>query len=375
MSAVEIKTRTMNVPYVNLAAQYAAERESLLPLIDKALASGQWVGGPMVEEFETAASRYLDAKHVVGVASGTDALILGLRALGIGAGDEVITPPNSFVASTAAIHFVEATPVFADVLPDQNIDPKAIEAAITSRTRAIMPVHLTGRVADMTTISAIAARYGLAVIEDAAQAMGSRFDGHHAGTVGSLGCFSTHPLKNLNAMGDGGFVVTADPALAERLRRLRNNGLVNRNTASEWGVVSRLDNVQAAILRYRLDGLDSIVAARRRNAELYRSLLDRRAVFVPPCRREEFNSFHTFVIQVDRRDELQNLLASRGIGTAIHYPVPIHLQPAAKALRYKKGDFPVTEHQAGRILTLPVNQSLKPAEIEYVANTINGFYT
>jgi dTDP-4-amino-4,6-dideoxygalactose transaminase len=374
MPAVKPKTRTMTVPYVNLAAQYAAERDVLLPAIDKALAGGQWIGGPMVEEFEAAAARYLGARHVVSVASGTDALILGLRALGIGPGDEVITPPNSFVASTAAIHFAGARPVFADVLWDQNIDPAAIEAAITPRTRAIMPVHLTGRMADMDAISALASRHGLAVIEDAAQAMGSRFNDRHAGTIGTVGCFSTHPLKNLNAMGDGGFVVTQDDALADRLRRLRNNGLADRNTVTEWGVVSRLDNVQAAILRQRLDGLDDVVAARRTNAAHYRSLLNRRLVFSPPCRNEEFNSFHTFVVQVDGRDELQSFLAARGIGTAIHYPVPIHLQPAAKSLGYKRGDFPVTERQAGRILTLPVHQSLQAAEIEYVAETVNEFF-
>ena len=374
MPAVETKARKMTVPYVNLAAQYAAERETILPVIDKVLASGQWVGGAMIEEFEVAAGRYLGAKHVISVASGTDALILGLRALGIGAGDEVITPPNSFVASTAAIHFAGAVPVFADVLQDQNIDPAAIEAVITPRTRAIMPVHLTGRMADMDAISAIASRHGLAVIEDAAQAMGSRFNNRHAGTIGTVGCISAHPLKNLNAMGDGGFVVTQEGAIADRLRRLRNNGLADRNTVTEWGVVSRLDNVQAAILRQRLDRLDGIVAARRINATLYRSLLDSKAVFAPPCRQHEFNSFHTFVIQIDRRDELQNFVARRGIGTAIHYPVPIHLQPAAKSLGYRKGDFPITERQATRILTLPVNQSLTRAEIEYVAETVNEFY-
>jgi len=372
MTALETKTRT--VPYVNLAAQYATERESLLAVIDGALASGHWVGGAMVEEFEAAAARYLGAKHVVAVASGTDALILALRALGIGPGDEVITPPNSFVASTAAIHFAGGTPVFADVLPDQNIDPVAVEAAITPRTRAIMPVHLTGRIADMDAIMAIAAKHKLAVVEDAAQAAGARFNGGHAGTIGTLGCYSAHPLKNLNAMGDGGFVVTADAILAGRLRRLRNNGLADRNTVTEWGVVSRLDHVQAAVLRYRLDRLDGIVAARRANAALYRARLETKAVFSPPCRAQEFNAFHTFVIQTDRRDALQAHLTRNGIGTAIHYPVPIHLQPAAASLGYKMGDFPVTERQAGRILTLPVNQSLSPADVEYVAEAVNRFF-
>ena len=361
------------IPYVDIAAQYADEREALLPLIDKVLASGQWVGGPAVEEFEQAVASYMGAKHIVAVASGTDALILGLRVLGLAAGDEVITPPNSFVASTAAIHFAGAKPVFADVLPDQNIDPQAIEAAITSHTRAIMPVHLTGRIANMDAIMAIAARHGVAVIEDAAQAMGSRFNDRYAGTFGVLGCFSAHPLKNLNAMGDGGFIATNDGEVAASLRRLRNNGLADRNTVMDWGVVSRLDAVQATILRYRLDRLDGIIAARRTNAARYRELLGA-AVIAPPCQPQEFNSFHTFVIQVDRRDELQHYLAGRGIGTAIHYPVPIHLQPAARAFGYKRGDFPVTERQAERILTLPVNPTLTDADIDYVADAVNEFY-
>jgi dTDP-4-amino-4,6-dideoxygalactose transaminase len=366
-------TGVATVPYVNLAAQYTGERDVLLPLIDRALSSGQWVGGAAVEEFEDAAARYLGAKHVVGVASGTDALILGLRALGIGAGDEVITPPNSFVASTAAIFFVGAKPVFADVLPDQNIDPAAIEAALTPRTRAIMPVHLTGRMARMDDIMAIAGRHGLAVIEDAAQSIGSRLNGRHAGTFGNIGAFSAHPLKNLNAMGDAGFVATEDSGLAARLRLLRNNGLADRNTVAEWGVVSRLDSVQAIILQHRLRHLDDVIAARRRNAALYRDRLDSRRIFAPPCRNDEFNTFHTFVIQVDERDALRACLADRGVGTAIHYPIPIHLQPAAKDLGYRQGDFPVTERQAERILTLPIHQLLAREDIEYVAEAVMEF--
>lgn len=372
---MEMPEHRRSVPYVNLAAQYVQERKDLAEIFDGALAEGQWIGGPAVEKFEQAAASYMRVPHVVGVASGTDALILALRALGIGPGDEVITPPNSFVASTAAIHFVGAKPVFADVLPDQNIDPRAIAAAITPRTRAIMPVHLTGRVADMDSIVDLASRHGLAVVEDAAQAMGSRYRDRHAGTIGIVGAFSAHPLKNLNAMGDGGFLATSDRALADRLRRLRNNGLVDRNTVVEWGVVSRLDTIQAAVLSYRLGFLDQVIAKRRSNAELYRELLDPRHIFIPPCRSHEFNSFHTMVVQVDRRDELQAYLAYHGVGTAIHYPVPIHLQPAAKALGHKRGDFPATEIQSGRIISLPINQYTSDEDIRYVADLMNGFYS
>lgn len=364
----------MRIPYVNLAAQFAAERETLMPRLEAVLAGGQWVGGPEVETFEARLAEVTGAAHAVAMASGTDALIFGMKALDIGPGDEVITPPNSFVSSTAAIVHTGAVPVFADVLPDQNIDPARVEAAITPRTKAIMAVHLTGRVARMDAICAIARRHGLKVIEDAAQSMGSCYQGRHAGTFGDIGCFSAHPLKNLNATGDAGFVLTGDAAVAERLRRLRNNGLADRNTVVEWGTVSRLDTLQAVILTQRLEGLPAVVAARRRNAETYRRLLDPTHVFMPPEAEGEFNTYHTFVIQVERRDALQRFLAERGIGTAIHYPIPIHLQPAAAALGWRPGSLPEAERQAGRILSLPVNQFLTEAEIAEVAETVNGFF-
>jgi dTDP-4-amino-4,6-dideoxygalactose transaminase len=362
------------IPYVNLAAQYAAERAELLPIIDRTLATGQWIGGDVVTELERDLAAYCGVKHVVALNSGTDALIFGLAALGVGPGDEVITPPNSFIASTAAIVHLGARPVFADVLADQNIDPERVEAAITPRTRAIMPVHLSGRIADMDAILDIAERHGLAVIEDAAQAMGSRYAGQCAGAIGDIGCFSTHALKNLNACGDGGFLTANDDAIAGRVRLMRNHGLVDRDTATRFGFVSRMDSVQAAILKFRLAKLDDVIAKRRGNAALYRKTLDVRHVFAPPCRQIEFNTFHTMVIQVDRRDALKAHLADRGIGTTIHYPVPIHLQQAAASLGHRAGDFPVAERQAKRILTLPVNEFLAAADIHYVAETVNGFF-
>ncbi|MCP5366062.1 MAG: DegT/DnrJ/EryC1/StrS family aminotransferase [Hyphomicrobiales bacterium] len=361
------------IPYVDMAAQFAAERERLMPVVESVLAGGMWVGGAAVEAFEAAVRAYTGAAHCVALNSGTDALALGLKVLGVGPGDEVITPPNSFVASTAAIVQAGAVPVFADVLPDQNLDPERVAAAVTARTRAIMPVHLTGRMADMGAIMDIAARHGLAVIEDAAQSIGSMLHGRQAGTVGHLGCFSAHPLKNLNAAGDAGFVVTDDGDMADRLRRLRNHGMVDRDTVAEWGVVSRMDTLQAAILTARLETLDDVIAARRANAARYRALLDPAAVFMPPDGNGEFNTYHTFVVQVDRRDALRAHLAERGIGSAIHYPVPIHLQPAAAALGHGPGSFPVAEAQAGRILSLPVHQFLAPADIETVAVAVNGF--
>jgi dTDP-4-amino-4,6-dideoxygalactose transaminase len=264
--------------------------------------------------------------------------------------------------------------VFADILPDQNMDPEAVANEITPNTRAIMPVHLTGRVADMDPLMELARKHSLLVIEDAAQAIGSMYDGKKAGTFGDAGCFSAHPLKNLNAGGDAGFVTTDNADLADRLRRMRNHGLEGRDTVLEWGWVSRMDTVQAALLGLRLARLDNVTARRRHNADRYHDLLDPMHVFMPPERKIEHNTWHTFVIQVDRRDKLKDFLAENGVETAIHYPVPLHLQPAAIELGYQEGDMPETERQAARILTLPVNQFLTDDDIEYVANSVNRFF-
>ncbi len=362
------------VPYVDLAAQYREERDELLPIVDRVLSDGIFVGGQAIDDLERRLAEYHGVRHAITLNSGTDALVLGMMALGIGPGDEVITPPNSFVASTAAIIHIGAKPVFVDVLPDQNIDPEKIKAAITPRTKGIMPVHLTGRVAAMTDIMDIADAHGIHVIEDAAQSIGSKYDDHFAGTFGAIGCFSAHPLKNLNACGDGGFVTTNRDDVAASLRLLRNHGLADRNTVTRVGYVSRMDTLQAAVLGYRVGRLDKIIERRRANAAVYASGLNPARVFVPPENNREFNTFHTFVIQVDRRDALQAYLGERGIGTAIHYPIPIHLQPGLSGLGHRVGDFPVTERQAGRILTLPVNQTLEKDDILYVIDCVNAFF-
>jgi dTDP-4-amino-4,6-dideoxygalactose transaminase len=363
------------IPYVALDRQFAAEADELLPRLRDVMARGQWVGGEEVERFEAAVGELCGTPHVVAVASGTDAIALALRALGIGPGDEVITAPNSFVATAAAIVLAGAKPVFADVQPDQNLDPEAVARAIGPRTRAILPVHLTGRIAPMTELTALARQHDLRVVEDAAQAIGARLHDRPAGAHGDVGCFSAHPLKNLNAMGDAGFVTTADGKVAERIRRLRNHGLADRNTVLEWGTVSRLDALQAAVLSHRLRALPTVIDARRANAARYREALAGVPVFHPACRSEEHNTFHTFVIQCDRRDELAAFLAARGIGTAIHYPVPIHLQPAARALGHRAGDFPAAERQAGRVLSLPIHQYLQPAEIDRVVAAVHEFFS
>lgn len=358
----------------DLASQYAEEKHEILPAVTAVLEKGDCILGDAVQALESELAQRLEVKHTVALNSGTDALILGMLALGIGAGDEVITPPNSFVASTSAIAHVGARPVFVDVLADQNIDPVKVAAAITPRTKAIMVVHMTGRIAPMNEIMALAEKHGLFVIEDAAQSFGSTYHGRPSGSFGHIGCFSAHPLKNMNASGDAGYLTTSDDKVAERVRLLRNHGLVDRNTVVEWGYNSRLDTMQAAILRIRLKNADSVIERKRRNVALYRELLDPACVFIPECKPHEFNTFVLFVIQTDRRDELQKHLAAKGIDSAIHYPISIHVQPAAAGLGYKAGDFPEAERQAGRILSLPVHPYLSEDDVRYVAETINAFH-
>ncbi|MBM3492357.1 MAG: DegT/DnrJ/EryC1/StrS family aminotransferase [Alphaproteobacteria bacterium] len=359
------------IPYVDLPAQYADEREAIHRLVEEVFLSGEFVGGACTDAFEAKIAEAVGVRYAVALSSGTDALILALQALDIGPGDEVICPPNSFIATAGAVVAVGARPVFADVGFDQNIDPAAVEAAISTRTRALLAVHLTGRVADMDAIGRIARRHGLAVVEDAAQAMGARFADRSAGALGTIGCFSAHPVKNLNAAGDAGFITTDDRRLAERVARLRRNGLVDRDTSLEWGRVARMDNLQAAILLMRLERLPEIVAKRRANAQRYRALIDPALAFNAPCRPQEYNCFHTYVVQLANRDRLRARLAERGIGTAVHYPIPIHLQPAARGLGYGAGAFPMAERQARSILSLPVHQYLSPLALLAVAETVN----
>jgi len=363
-----------SISYVNLSAQWREERGDLLPIIEEVMTQGQYVGGEIIERFESEVAQLCETRYCVALNSGTDSLIYGLMALGVKPEDEVITPPNSFVASTAAIVHLNAKPVFVDVLPDQNIDPLQVEKAITPRTRAIMPVHLTGRVAAMTQLREIADRQKIPIIEDAAQSIGSRLNNRPSGSFGEVGCFSTHPLKNLNACGDGGFVTTNNREIANKVKLLRNHGLIDRDTVERFGYVSRMDTLQAAILKYRLNQLPKVIEKRRKNVQLYLSLLNQEKIFIPKEHEAEFNTYHTFVIQCDRRDELRNYLLNNGIETAIHYPVPIHLQPAATFLNHSKGDFPLTESQAERIITLPVHQYLSNEDICRIAETVNHFF-
>jgi len=365
----------MKIPYVNLAAQHAPIKDKLLAAIGNVIDHGQFILGDEVAEFERRFAKLCGVRYAVGVNSGTDALILALRTLGIGPGDEVITVPNSFVASASCIALVGARTVFTDVREDYNVDPALIEQAITSCTRAILPVHLTGRPADMDPIMEVAQAHGLHVIEDCAQAIYAEYKGRRVGSFGVAGCFSLHPLKTLNACGDGGMLTTNDVELYEKFKVLRNIGLQTRNDCVVWSHNSRLDTLQAAILLVKLGYLEEWTEKRRANARFYQQrLAELEQVQVPENKPHERSVYHVFVIQADDRDELKAYLADRGIGTAIHYPIPLHLQKAALGLGYQAGSFPVTEQQARRILSLPIYPELEIHELEYVVNCLYNFY-
>ena len=363
----------MKVPYVDIGAQNRVLKKDLLAAMEAVLDHGNFILGNEVESFERNFAAYCGVPFAVGVNSGTDALFLSLKALGVGPGDEVITAPNSFIATASVISAAGARPVFVDVREDYNIDPSLLPKAITATTKAIIPVHLTGRPADMDAIMNIATREGIYVIEDAAQAAGASYGQKRTGALGHIGCFSLHPLKTLNACGDGGVITTNDREIYEKLRLLRNFGLVNRDETVMWGYNSRLDSLQAATLLVKLKYLDAWNEKRRANAETYRSLLKDVAV-IPRELPHEYCVYHTFVVQVERRDDLQVFLERNGIGTRVHYPVPIHMQRAAQSLGCRKGDFPTCEAQADRILSLPVHQGLSEAQIHYVAQKMLTFY-
>ena len=342
--------------------------------IETVLDSGQYILGPEVDAFERGFAALCGAPAAVGVDNGTSALILALRTLGIGPGDEVLTTPNSFLASAAAVALVGARPVFVDVGDDLNMDPALIEPAVTPRTRAILPVHLTGRPAAMDTIADVARRRGLVIVEDAAQAVGATLDGRAVGTFGAAGCFSLHPLKNLAAVGDAGIVVTADEALAAALRRARNHGLRTRDHCEAWSVNARLDPLQAAVLNVKLAHLPRWTEAKRRIAARYSEAL-RDVVRVPAERPGEYAVYQTYVVRADRRDDLQRHLATRGVDSKVHYPVPLHLQESARDLGYGKGNFPVTERLATEILSLPIYPELTEAQQDAVVAGVRSFYT
>ncbi len=365
----------MEVPYLDLPAQYAENRE-VRAAIEEILRSGQFVLGPAVERFERAFAELCGVKHAVAVANGTDAIYLAIKVLGVGEGDEVITAPNSFLATVGAIVQAGAVPRLVDVSDDYNIDPEKIEPAVTPRTKAIVPVHLTGNPARMEEINGIARRRGLSVVEDAAQAVDAAIGERKTGSLGDLGAFSLHPLKNLNTCGDGGVITTDSDDLHGKLLLWRNHGLKNRDEAAFFAVNSRLDSLKAAVAALQVPGIAKVTDTRNRLARIYDEELAGLApqVIIPPRRAGVRQAFHTYVAQVEDREELIGYLAGEGVGTKIHYPIPIHLMEAARRFGYRKGDFPVAESQAEKIVSLPVHQHLEEAQVRFAADCVRRFF-
>ena len=370
----------MSVPALDLKAQYAAIRDEVEPVIRAVIESQYFVLGPEVAGFEAEAAAYCKARHAIGCASGSDALLLPLMAWGLGPGDEVVTTPYSFFATAGAIWRTGATPVFADIDPTTyNIDPAKLEAAITPRTKAIIPVHLYGRCADMAAISAIAEKHGLKVLEDAAQAIGAKFNGRPAGTLGHAAAFSFYPSKNLGGFGDSGMVTTDDDAVAKSVARLRVHGMEPKYHHHEVGFNSRIDALQAAVLRVKLRHLDAWTEARRAAAFRYgRLLADARigdAVTTPGESSGSFHVYNQYVVRVPTaiRDPLRAHLATRRVGTEIYYPIPLHLQPCFAPLGYAPGDFPESERAAAETIALPMYPELSEAAQAHVVGSIAEF--
>jgi len=345
-----------------------------LKAVEKVLNHSYFILGSESEKFEKKFAEYCNTKYAIGLNSGTDALYLTLIALNIGKGDEVITVPNSFLATVAIIKHCGAKPILTDVGNDLNLDTEILEKKITKKTKAIIPVHLTGKPATMNIITKIAKKHKLYVIEDAAQAIGAEFDNKRVGSFGIAGCFSLHPLKNLNACGDAGIVTTNNKKLYEKLILLRNHGLKNRDEAVLWGYNSRLDTMQAAILLEKMKHLDKWTEKIRKIAHFYSKNLKNLPIALPLEKKKEKCVYHTYIIQTQKRDQLKKYLQNKGISTKIHYPIPIHLQQAARFLDYKKGSFPIAEKQANTILSLPIYPELTKKELVYIIKTIKNFY-
>ena len=368
----------MKVPLLDLKAQYETIRDEVLAAVDRVFESQQFILGAEVESFEREAAAYCGARHAIGCASGSDALLLALMAVGVQPGDEVITTAFSFFATGGMIARLGARPVYIDIRRDDfNLDPELIEQAITPRTRAILPVHLFGQCAEMDAILDVARRHEIPVIEDAAQAIGADYRRRRAGTMGLAGCFSFFPTKNLGGAGDGGLLTTDDDALAERLRLLRVHGMQPKYYHRFVGINSRLDALQAAVLRVKLKHLDGWTEARQRNAARYERLFGEaglQEVVVPAANAECRHIYHQYTIRCARRDELMADLKEAGIGTEVYYPLPLHLQECFAYLGYHRGDLPVSEEAARESLSLPVYSELTEEMQRYVVERITRFY-
>ena len=364
----------MKINFVDLQKQYQNYKEEIDEAVHGVLNKSNYVLGDEVEKFEEEFSSYCEVKYCIGVDSGTDALFLSLKALNIGLGDEVITVANTFIATAFAISMTGAKPVFVDVNPDTyNIDVNRIEEKITFRTKAILPVHLYGQPADMKPILESAKKYNLFVIEDSCQAHGAKYREKRTGSFGDIAAFSFYPGKNLGAYGDGGAITTNNEDLAEKIKMLRNYGQKMKHNHLIKGFNSRLDTIQAAILRVKLKYLDEWNQRRRENAQKYNELLSGLDVVLPKELGGIEPVYHLYVIQTERRNELLEYLANKEISAGIHYPIPIHLQPAYKELGYKRGDFLITETLSQKVLSLPMFSTLKDEEIIYICDLIRKF--
>ncbi|WP_010584262.1 DegT/DnrJ/EryC1/StrS family aminotransferase [Schlesneria paludicola] len=366
------------VPFIDLVPQFNAMSAEIMSVVEKVFTEQKFILGDEVANLETEIAQYCDARHAIGCNSGTDALIIALQALGIGEGDEVITTPFSFFATASSICRAGATPVFVDIEPDSfNIDPRAIEEAITPRTRAIMPVHLFGQCCDMESIWRLAQKHDLHIVEDACQAIGSEYQGRRAGVLGSVGCFSFFPTKNLGGAGDGGMMTTDDPEVAQRLKRLRVHGDIGQYEHLEVGMNSRLDSLQAAVLRVKLRQLESWTIARQENARRYGEMFRNEGVLDTIClpktgphRRHVYNQYCVRV-RHGHRDQLMQELKAKKIGCAVYYPKPLHLQTCFKGLGCRPGQFPEAEAASRDILALPSYPELPLADQERVVSVVS----
>jgi len=369
----------MNVPLLDLKAQFQPLRAEIFSVMQAVCDEQGFVLGPRVAAFEESVARYIGSRYAIGCASGSDALLLSLMAMGVKAGDEVITIPFTFFATAGAVSRLGAKPVFVDIQPDSfNIDPKLIEKAITPRTKAIIPVHLFGQCADMAAINEIAKRKNIRVIEDACQAIGAAQQGNRAGVLGDTGCFSFFPSKNLGGFGDGGLITTNDQTLADSMAMLRVHGSQVRYLHEAVGINSRLDALQAAVLQVKLKYLDQWTEGRRRNAERYQQLFantkhaDR--VRLPSTMLGNFHVYNQFTVRAPKRDELRAFLKDKGVGTEVYYPLPMHLQNCYRDLGHQKGAFPQSEQAADEVMSLPIYPELTEAQQAYVVEMIAEFY-
>lgn len=367
--------RIKNVSLMDLPGQYRFVEKQVLPKIKEVLKSGRYIMGPEVAKFEENFAKYCRVKYCIGTSSGTESLYLSLMALGVGRGDEVITIPNTFTATAEVIVLIGAKPVFCDVDPETfNLDPKFLESKITKKTKAVIPVHLHGNPADMDKIHKIAKKYKIAVIEDAAQAHGAKYQGKVIGSLDSDStCFSFHPVKNLGAFGDGGAVVTNNKRLEEIIRKLINHGREDHYFHSMIGTTGRLDALQGAILDIKLKQLNKWITQKKKLVRYYQKKLPKQCRFIKTTQGGE-SAHHVFAVLVAKREELSKYLKSFGIETGVHYPIPLHLQPAYKFLGYRVGDFPVSESYARETLSLPLYPHMKKEEIDFVIDKIYQFY-